>query len=32
VEGNKKCVICDVWAENERGEKVAVGTCTACFE
>jgi acyl dehydratase len=32
VEGNKKYVICDVWAENERGEKVAVGTTTACFE
>ena len=32
VEGNKKYVICDVWAENERGEKVAVGTTTACFQ
>ena len=32
VEGNKKYVICDVWAENEKGEKVAVGTTTACFE
>jgi acyl dehydratase len=32
VEGDKKYVICDVWAENERGEKVAVGTTTACFE
>jgi acyl dehydratase len=32
VEGDKKYVICDVWAENERGEKVAVGTTTACFQ
>jgi acyl dehydratase len=28
----KKYVISEVWAENERGEKVAVGTTTACFE
>ena len=32
VEDNKKYVICDVWAENERGEKVAVGTTIACFQ
>jgi len=32
IEDNKKYVICNVWAENERGEKVAVGTTTACFE
>jgi hypothetical protein len=32
IEDNKKYVICDVWAENERGEKVAVGTTTACFQ
>jgi acyl dehydratase len=32
IEGNKKYVISEVWAENERGEKVAVGTTTACFE
>lgn len=32
IEGNKKFVICEVWAENERGEKVAVGTTTACFQ
>jgi acyl dehydratase len=32
AEGNKKYVICDVWVENERGEKVAVGTTTACFQ
>jgi len=32
VEDNKKYVICDVCAENERGEKVAVGTTTACFQ
>ena len=32
VEGDKKYVICDVWAENERGEKVAVGATTACFQ
>jgi len=32
IEDNKKYVICDVWAENERGEKVAVGKTTACFE
>ena len=25
VEAGKKYVICDVWAENERGEKCAVG-------
>ena len=32
VEGDKKYAVCEVWAENERGEKVAVGTTTACFE
>jgi acyl dehydratase len=32
VEGDKKYVVCDVWAENERGEKCAVGQCTACFQ
>jgi len=32
IEGNKKYVISEVWAENKRGEKVAVGTTTACFE
>jgi acyl dehydratase len=32
LEGDKKYIICDVWAENERGEKVAVGTTTACFQ
>jgi acyl dehydratase len=32
IEGNKKYVICEVWAENEKGEKVAVGTTTACFQ
>lgn len=31
-EDGKKYVVCDVWAENERGEKVAVGQCTACFQ
>jgi acyl dehydratase len=31
-EDGKKYVISDAWAENERGEKVAVGTTTACFE
>lgn len=31
-EDGKKYVTSDVWAENERGEKVAVGTTTACFE
>jgi len=31
-EDGKKYVISEVWAENERGEKVAVGTTTACFE
>ncbi len=31
IEGDKKYVICDVWAENERGEKVAVGNTRACF-
>ncbi len=32
IEDNKKYVISEVWAENERGEKVAVGTTTACFD
>src|SRR4030042_2001255 len=32
IEGNKKYVISEVWAENEKGEKVAVGTTTACFQ
>jgi acyl dehydratase len=32
VDGNKKYVVCETWAENERGEKVAVGQCTACLQ
>lgn len=32
AEEGKKYVTSEVWAENERGEKVAVGTTTACFQ
>jgi acyl dehydratase len=32
VEDGKKYVWCEVWAENERGEKCAVGKTRACFQ
>lgn len=31
IEGNIKYIFCDIWAENQSGEKVMVGQTRACF-